>query len=112
MWDAWKNKQPDVWRENLADEAVFFGEYGVSSKAENVKGQEDSVKSCEVQSFTLTNFRVIALDENAAILLYEAEQHAVCGGQTVQPFMHGSSVYVRRNGRWLNIFRSEVPKKN
>ena len=109
LWEAWKNKQPDVWRSALTDDAVFFGEYGVSSKENMVAEQAESVKYCDVRSYTLDHFRVIPLNMDAAILLYEAEQHAVCGGRAVQPFMHGSSVYVRRAGKWLNAFRSEVP---
>ncbi|MHB8558419.1 MAG: nuclear transport factor 2 family protein [Candidatus Acidiferrales bacterium] len=109
FWEAWKNKQPDRFAAAMADNAVFFGLYGVTGKAESVAEQRDSVKTCNVKSYDLTNPRVIPIDANAAILLYDAEQHAVCGGQAVRPFMHGESVYARRNGRWINLLRSEVP---
>lgn len=109
FWEAWKNKQPDRFAAALADDAIFFGLYGTTGKSESVNEQRDSVKTCEVKSYALTNLRSIPIDANAAILLYDAEQHAICGGQAVQPFMHGESVYVRRNGRWINLLRSEVP---
>ena len=109
FWEAWKNKQPDRFAAAMADDAVFFGLYGTTGKAESVAEQRDSVNSCQVASYALTNPRVIPIDANAAILLYDAEQHAICGGQPVQPFMHGESVYALRNGRWINLLRSEVP---
>lgn len=109
FWEAWKNKQPDRFASAMADDAVFFGLYGATGKAELVNEQRDSVNSCQVASYALTNPRVIPIDASAAILLYDAEQHAVCGGQPVQPFMHGESVYALRNGRWINLLRSEVP---
>ncbi|MHB8526973.1 MAG: nuclear transport factor 2 family protein [Candidatus Acidiferrales bacterium] len=109
FWEAWKDKQPKRFAAAMADDAVFFGLYGVTGKAESVAEQRDSVKTCNVKSYDLTNPRVIPIDANAAILLYDAEQHAICGGQAVQPFMHGESVYARRNGRWINLLRSEVP---
>lgn len=109
FWEAWKNKQPDRFASAMADDAVFFGLYGATGKAESVAGQRESVKSCQVASYALTNPRIIPIDANAAILLYDAEQHAVCGGRPVQPFMHGESVYALRNGRWINLLRSEVP---
>ena len=109
FWEAWKNKQPDRFAAAMADDAVFFGLYGTTGKSKSVAEQRDSVKSCEVKSYALTNPRVIPIDANAAILLYDAEQHAICGGQPVRPFMHGESVYARRNGRWINLLRSEVP---
>jgi hypothetical protein len=71
--------------------------------------QEQSVQVCKVESFALTNPRAIRIDDNAAILLHEAEQHATCGGGTAQPLMHGSSVYAKRAGKWINLYRSEVP---
>jgi hypothetical protein len=109
FWEAWKNKQPDRFAAAMADDAVFFGLYGTTGKAESVNEQRDSVKSCQVASYALTNPRVIPIDADAAILLYDAEQHAICGGQPVQPFMHGESVYALRHGRWINLLRSEVP---
>ncbi|MGH9781439.1 MAG: nuclear transport factor 2 family protein, partial [Candidatus Acidiferrales bacterium] len=109
FWEAWKNKQPDRFAAAMADDAVFFGLYGVTGKSDLVNEQRDSINSCRVTSYTLANPRVIPIDAGAAILLYDAGQHAVCGGQPVQPFMHGESVYAFRNGRWMNVLRSEVP---
>lgn len=109
FWEAWKNKQPDRFGNAMADDAVFFGLYGVTGKSELVEEQRQSVTTCQVESYALTNLRVIPIDADSAILLYDAEQHAICGGSPVQPFMHGESVYARRNGRWLNLLRSEVP---
>ena len=109
FWEAWKNKQPGRFGNAMADDAVFFGLYGVTGKPGLIEEQRQSVTTCNVESYALTNLRVIPIDADSAILLYDAEQHAVCGGSSVQPFMHGESVYVRRNGRWLNLLRSEVP---
>ncbi len=109
FWEAWKNKQPDRFASAMADDAVFFGLYVTTGKAESVAEQRDAVKSCQVASYALTNPRVISIDANAAILLYDAEQHAICGGQPVHPYMHGESVYALRHGRWINLLRSEVP---
>jgi hypothetical protein len=112
FWEAWKNKQPDRFASAMADDAVFFGLYGVTNKSDLVAEQRDSINSCDVKSYALSNLRSISIDANAAILLYDAEQHATCGDQPVTPFMHGESVYARRNGRWLNILRSELPAAN
>ncbi|MGH9730924.1 MAG: hypothetical protein ACRD4A_04435 [Candidatus Acidiferrales bacterium] len=81
----------------LSQFARECGLYGTTGKAESVSEQRDSVKSCQVASYALTNPRVIPIDANAAILLYDAEQHAVCGDQPVHPF---------------NIRSSEVPVAN
>jgi hypothetical protein len=109
FWESWKNGKPQVFQELMTGDAVFFGQYGVASKAEIMQAQKESVEACKVESYLLTNPRAVPIDDGAAILLYEAEQHATCGGATVHPFMHGSSVYVKRSGKWLNVYRSEVP---
>lgn len=109
FWDSWKNGKPEVFKELMASDAVFFGQFGVASKADIIQQQEESVQVCTVESYALTDSRAIRIDENAAILLYEANQHATCGGGTVRPIMHGSSVYAKRGGKWINLFRSEVP---
>jgi Domain of unknown function (DUF4440) len=109
FWESWKHGKPEVFQELMTDDAIFFGQYGVSSKAEIVQQQKESVGSCQVESYALTDPRVIRIDDEAAILLYEARQDATCGGVKVQPIMHGSSVFARRAGKWLNLYRSEVP---
>jgi hypothetical protein len=109
FWESWKKGEPQVFQELMTDDAVFFGQYGVASKAEIMQQARESVEACKVENYRLTNPRAVPIDDSAAILLYEAEQHATCGGAKVQPFMHGSSVYVRRAGKWLNLYRSEVP---
>jgi hypothetical protein len=109
FWESWKNGEPQVFQELMTGDAVFFGQYGVGSKSEVLQEQKESVGACKVESYLLTNPRAVTIDDSAAILLYEAEQHATCGGAIVQPFMHGSSVYVKRAGKWLNLYRSEVP---
>jgi hypothetical protein len=112
LWDSWKDGKPVVFDQLMTDDAVFFGPYGVASKSDVLAEQRESVGQCKVESYALTNPRAIRIDDNAAILLYEAEQHASCGGAPVKPLMHGSSVYVKRAGKWMNVFRSEVPPAN
>jgi uncharacterized protein (TIGR02246 family) len=36
-------------------------------------------------------------------------QDAVCGGKTQPATVRASSVYVKRDGKWLNVFYTEIP---
>lgn len=112
LWESWKNGRPEVFDEIMTDDAVFFGQYGVASKSDILTEQRASVGQCKIESYALTSARTIRIDDNSAILLYEAEQHATCGGAPVKPLMHASSVYVKRASKWMNVFRSEVPRAN
>jgi hypothetical protein len=104
LWESWKNGKPEVFDEIMTDDAVFFGQYGVASKSDILTQQRESVGQCKIKSYALTNARTIRIDDDSAILLYEAEQHAACGGAPVKPLMHGSSVYVKRASKWMNVF--------
>jgi hypothetical protein len=109
FWESWKNGNPQVFEKLMAADAVFFGQNGIASKAEIIQQQKESVEVCKVESYVLTDPRAVGIGNDSAILFYEAEQKATCGGVKVQPLMHGSSVYARRAGKWLNFYRSEVP---
>ncbi|HKV23952.1 MAG TPA: hypothetical protein VJN93_05115 [Candidatus Acidoferrum sp.] len=66
---SFANAAPLRFASAMADEAVFFGTYGVADKRELVAEQRDSVKTCAVKSYALTNLRSISIDRDAAILL-------------------------------------------
>jgi hypothetical protein len=112
FWEGWKNKKPEAFRSNVRDDGFFYGEYGMTPKAEIYKDMVQSVNSCTVNSYSLENASVVQLDAHAALLLYVAHQIATCGGEPVEPVMNGVSAYVKQDGRWINVMRSEVPAKN
>jgi hypothetical protein len=112
FWEAWKNKKPEAFRSNVRDDGFFYGEYGMTPKAKIYEEMVQAVNSCTVNSYSLEDARVVSLDANTALLLYVAHQNATCGGEPVEPVMNGVSAYVKQDGRWINVMRSEVPAKN
>ena len=105
FFQAWEDKQPEVFRQAIRDDGIFFGQYGVSSKSEEMESQEQSKTYCEVQAFQLTDFTLLSLTKESAVITYRAEQHATCGGKVVDPLMNGLSVYVKQDGKWMNVVR-------
>lgn len=112
FWEGWKNKKPEAFRNNVRDDGFFYGEYGMTPKTKIYEEMLQSVNSCTVNSYSLEGASVVPLDANAALLLYVAHQNATCGGEPVEPVMNGVSAYVKQEGRWINVMRSEVPAKN
>jgi hypothetical protein len=45
---------------------------------------------------------VAGFDENTALLTYRAEQDTMCGKSAVPSPAWVSSLFVRRNGKWVN----------
>jgi hypothetical protein len=52
---------------------------------------------------------VTKLSANTAVLVYHAQQKTLCGKLAVPSPVWVSSLYVRRNGRWLNAVFQQTP---
>lgn len=105
-WEEWKNKNGTFFQTLLTDDAVNVGVVGLSNKSQIV---ESTSSDCEIKSFSVDNFKVVMLDNDAALLTYRAMQDGVCGGRTIPAKVFASSVYVKRGGKWLNAFYQETP---
>lgn len=104
-WQAWKNKDANWYQKNLTDDALSVHGNDVADKAQNIK---DFI-GCEVKSFSLDDFKFVMIDKDAALITFKAMQDAVCNGKTQPAAVRASSVYVKRGGKWLNIFYTEIP---
>lgn len=112
FFEAWKMKDQTYFREHIAENGVFWGESGTSSRAQQLQEQEDSAKVCKIDGYGLSDFGVLPLTDGAYLLTYKAEQYATCNGEKVPVHMNGSSIYILKAGRWQAAFRAEVPLKN
>jgi hypothetical protein len=104
-WDAFGKGDGKFFETFLVDEAMIVGDFGASSKAQTVK--DVNTKACELKSYEFSNFKVIMLDKNTALATYEATQDATCGGQKSPGKVFGSTVYVKRKGKWMGMFHQE-----
>src|ERR1700675_4474562 len=48
FFEAWKMKDLTYFREHIADNGIFGGEYGAASRAQQLEEQQGSAKSCKV----------------------------------------------------------------
>lgn len=112
FFEAWKTKDTTYFREHIPENGIFWGESGTSSRAEVLQEEQDSAKACTVQGYGLSDFGALPLASGAYLLTYKAEQYATCNGERMPVHMNGSSIYVLQQGKWLAIYRAEVPLKN
>lgn len=104
-WEAWKNKNGAWFQANLADEAVQVSGDGVYNKTQIVKNNSTD---CEIKSFSLDNFQFLMLDKNSALITFRGKQDGVCGGKTIPATVYATSVYVKRDGKWMNTLYTEA----
>jgi hypothetical protein len=112
FFQGWKDKQMQPFENNIAPDAVAWGEYGPLDRASFLTAQKSAEKNCDVRSFALRDPRMVRVNSDVALLLYTADQDAVCGGAPAPTPVTCSSLYVRRDGRWINIYRAGVPLKS
>lgn len=105
-WAAWKNRDGEFFRQFLSDDHVEVGFGGVTNKAFVVAGVASPV--CIVKSYAIAKFQLVTFNANTALLTYHAEQDTTCNGQSVPSPVWVSSLYVKRQGRWLNALYQQT----
>jgi hypothetical protein len=105
-WEAWKKRDGTYFQDFLSDDHVEVGFYGTTNKTGVVKGV--SSPACVVNTYTVDNFEVTPFSENTALLTYHAAQDTTCGSNRVPSPVWVSSLYVKRNGRWLNALYQQT----
>ncbi|MGZ5522389.1 MAG: DUF4440 domain-containing protein [Chthoniobacterales bacterium] len=108
-WEAWKNRDGKFFHDFLSDDHVEVGFGGVAGKAEIVSFVGSPV--CQVKSYELDHFELKMLDKNTALLTYREAQDTVCHKVVPSPCWV-SSLYMKREDRWLNVFyqQSQIEK--
>ena len=108
-WEAWKNRDPAFFSNFLSNDHLEIHTGGPVNK-ETVLSTV-ATPACVVQSYSVDKFQLLRLNDDAAALVYFARQDTVCGGKPVPSPAWATSVYVRRDGRWLNVFYQQTPVK-
>lgn len=93
----------DYYEEHLTDDAAMAFPFGVMTRAEAISAMRSSEPWA---SFAITDARAVELTDDSAVLVYRAL--AERPGQPPYDAVM-SSVYVRREGRWLLAFHQQTP---
>ena len=108
---AWQNKSLDAVQKNIAAEGVQWSEWGTFDKAAQIANQKAGNNNCTVHSFELKDMRVLPVSADSAMLIYTVSQDATCGGSPAPTPVSNSSLWVKRRGHWLNVYRASVSPK-
>jgi uncharacterized protein (TIGR02246 family) len=106
-FEAWKNKDRKFFEEHMSEAGQYLDPDGVGVKAQYVKAIINN--NCTVNSYSLDNSKVTMLSKDVALLTYRYAQDVVCGGKPEASPLWASTVYVKRDGKWLIAFHQEIP---
>ena len=78
------------------------------------KGKQQVVKSafdpgCQVASFSLSNFSYMWLDKDTVLMAYDGMQDATCGGHKIPGKVWATSIWQKKDGKWLSPSHQESP---
>ena len=106
-WVAWKARDSAFFASFLSQDHIEIGPGGPVGKQPVV----DFVGSpaCVVENYTVDQFHMTRIGADTAVLVYHAAQKTVCGGVAVPSPVWATSVYVERDGRWLNALYQHSP---
>jgi len=107
LWDAVVKKEIKVLEDYLADDYLDVSDVGVFDKSATLK----LIPDLDVSSYSLSEFKLIRLNKDAAIVTYKAEQHWTIKGKDEPSNVRASSTWVRRGGRWRVVFHQESTLK-
>lgn len=99
-WVAWQAHDGNFFQDFLSDDHVEVGTSGVATKAQVVAFVSSG--ACAVKSYSVDHFHATRFDQNTALLTYRAEQQTTCGAVAAPSPTWVSSLFVRRNGKWVN----------
>lgn len=109
-WAAWKGHDGKFFESFLSDDHVEMSPIGAASKESVVKGV--AAGGCIVKDYSVGQFGFVRLSDDAAVLTYHAAQTTTCGSAPVPSPVWATSVYAKRNGRWMNVVYEHTPAKN
>jgi len=108
IWDKIKQKDLDGFAAMLADDFVSVSGAGVHDKEATV----GEVKNLELTDFTFSDWKVVMLDKDAAVVTYTVTSKGTAGGKPLPTTpWRGSSAWVNRGGKWLGVFHQETEAK-
>ena len=106
---AEKTKDAGALQRLLSDD---FQQVGSEGTLHEKKDLLDDAKEGKLTDFTLYNFKVLPLDDNAAIVTFDAVIHQPEGDDDVAPrYQHVSDVWVKQGDQWRLRFQQATARR-
>lgn len=108
QWEAVKHRDKAALGANLAEDYLDFGSDGRVDKAKSLsEGWMATGSDSTLTDFSWEDLQVKFLDANTALLTYLGKYHEVTRGRNNIGSAYYSSLYQRRNGKWLTVFTQD-----
>lgn len=103
-WEAAKAKDATSYERLLAEDFVRVGADGVTTK----NGEKNDFDQLTMDSYKWEGLQVVHFTPDVTLLAYKATQKTTYRGQPLPSPTWISSLWIKRNGTWLNVFYQET----
>ncbi|PYS51324.1 MAG: hypothetical protein DMF68_04780 [Acidobacteria bacterium] len=108
IWDKIKAKDNAAVGDMLTDDFIYIAPDGIYDKAGTLNG----LKGFEPTEITLSDWKVLMLDKDAAVVTYTVKAKGMSNGKpTPDTPLRASSLWVNRGGKWLGLYHQECEVK-
>jgi ketosteroid isomerase-like protein len=105
--DALKAGDVPAFANSTADDAVFVDAAGPAGKAVVVK----NVADFRLHDYTMTDIHFVGLSPESGLIVYRITESGASHGKEFTARVNVSSLWVKRNGRWVCVFSQETAAK-
>lgn len=107
-WAALEKKDYDAYGNLLTSDFIEVGDDGVVDKAGSVAASKDFT----VADTRFSNWKMLPIDKDAVIVMYDVSFKGTFKGQEVPPGPYrASAVWVNRDGKWLAAYYQQTLAK-
>jgi hypothetical protein len=106
-WQAWKDHDATFFQNFLANDHWEILSNGPVNKEAVVRTVGSN--GCTVQDYSVDQFTVSPISEDVAIVTYHAAQTTTCNGTVVPSPVWATSLYAKRDNRWVNVLYEQTP---
>jgi uncharacterized protein DUF4440 len=104
LWEGWRRHDLAAIRSRTATDYLSVSETGYSSWPEIEKGFDEY----RLESYSLGPMRALRVSPDVIVISYPAEIHGSWAGKDVSRHVAESTIWVRRDGRWMNVYLHEI----
>jgi hypothetical protein len=109
FWDAMKDKDAQSAQRMTDDQCIVVGAQGVSSINPATMAKMTTEGEWELERYTFDdqNAQVRFLNDDVALVAYKVNEKVVVDGEELDVEANDSSVWVRRDGKWVCAMHTE-----
>jgi hypothetical protein len=103
IYDNLKKKDSAAFGAMLGEDFIYVTSDGIYDKAGTIK----DAGTVDFNDVSLTDFKVLHIDTDAAVITYTSDIKSTSGGKSMAQKAHESSVWVNRGGKWVALFHQD-----